>query len=551
MKIQPKLANSKVAMMNIFLFAAFVGIAVFRFFYLNGDAGDSAVFENIALQSSFPNYTNEFLKSIQVLIRKFVSDPNYVSIFNFPTDSGLDGHLIGAHAYLCFPVISFFAKIFGFRTLISIVAAAISILPLAIAANLVTRNNSKIQIKQYLPVLIVLMCYPAVIWSGLGQFYPDRLFIITFPIFLLTLDRASNNPNRKSVQTVLWLFLLNCAVTERASIYVALACGIYYIKEKHHKKLFLVLTVIAFFWSIFYYKNISTDVYTNSFFDTAKNLSGLRSLLLSTLALKLLILHIPGFILVYRMRDLRFMLFIALIPNLLGNIGGAEKIGWVTHYMTYIAATYIAVILVWLQREIFKLELSKRSKQNNPETVRKGHALDLQKRSALITAIALFIIINPNSRKEIFDINPVKHSGIFGATYNWLAQGQGMLDYRAYRQEVQLITRKIPIKANVGVSEETSKYFSENFRNIHMFPVDLDKLEYVVLRSRGTMEEAYIQTPIVNYANPEVGSRISEQAQKLLVGRCFIDITPKNSSTIHIFKRNQEFNLDESCLSND
>jgi hypothetical protein len=43
----------------------------------------------------------------------------------------------------------------------------------------------------------------------MGQFYPDRLFIITFPIFLLILDRASNNPSRKSVQTLFWLFLLN------------------------------------------------------------------------------------------------------------------------------------------------------------------------------------------------------------------------------------------------------------------------------------------------------------------------------------------------------
>ena len=537
--------------MNFLFFTAFVVVAIFRFFYLNGDAGDSALFENIALQSSFPSYSNEFLISIQVLIRKFVSDPDYVSILDFPNDFGLNGNLIGAHAYLSFPAISFMSKIFGFRTFISLVAAAISILPLAIAANLIVRCGSKTRIKEYLPVLIILVCYPAIIWSGLGQFYPDRLLIITFPIFLLALDRASNSPSRKSVQTLLWFFLLNSATTERASIYVAFACGIYCLRSKHHKKTFLILAAIAFFWSIFYYKNISTDVYTNSYFDTAKSLPGLQSLLLSTLTLKLLILHIPGFILVYKMWDLRLLLFIALVPNLLGNIGGAENIGWVTHYMTYIAATYIAVVLVWLQREICKMELSKESQHRKTEIVGKGRSLDPQKLSAVATAVVLFIAINPNSRSEIVDINPIKHSGIFGTTYNWLTQGQGRLAYHSYREEVQLIMETIPIQSNIGVSEETSKFVSENFRNIHMFPVNLDELDYVVLRSAGSTEESYLQTPIMNYANPEVGSRITEQAQKLLVGRCFQDITPRNFSNIHIFKRNQEFILDEKCLFND
>jgi hypothetical protein len=551
MQIHFKLVNSKVVMMNIIFFTVFVVIATFRFFYLNGDAGDSALFENIALQSSFPNYANEFLISIQVLIRKFVSDPNSVSIFNFPNDFGLNGNLMGAHAYLSFPAISFFTKIFGFRIFISLVAAAISILPLVIAANLITRYTDKKRIKKYLPVLFILICYPAIIWSGMGQFYPDRLFIITFPIFLLILDRASNNPSRKSVQTLFWLFLLNSATTERASLYVALACGIYCIRGKYHKKTFLILATTAFFWSILYYKNISTDVYTNSYFDTAKSLSGLQSLLLSTPTLKLLLLHIPGFILVYRMWDLRLMLLIGLIPNLFGNIGGAEKIGWVTHYMTYIAAVYIAVVLVWLQREILKVELSRKSIGKKTETLEKGPSLDLQKLSAVTTAIALFIVINPNSRNEIVEINPIKHSGVFGATYNWLAQGQSRLDYRAYREEVQLIIKTISTQSNIGVSEETSKYVSKNFRNIHMFPVNLDSLDYVVLKSAGGTGEAYIQTPIVNYANPEVGVSITEQAQKLLVGRCFIDITPNNSSKIHIFKRNQDFDLDEKCLSSD
>jgi hypothetical protein len=219
--------------------------------------------------------------------------------------------------------------------------------------------------------------------------------------------------------------------------------------------------------------------------------------------------------------------------------------------MTYVAAIYIAIVLIWLHREIYMVEISRKNKHGNSKIDGKGDSLDLQKLSAVATAAILLIVINPNSRNEIFEINPIKHSGIFGSAYNWLAQGQGRIDYRSYREEVQLMMKTISIQSNVGVSEETSKYFSENFKKIHMFPVNLEELDYVVLRSAGSIEEAYIQTPIANYANPDVGLRVTEQAQKLLVGRCFIDITPNNSSKIHIFKRNQKFELDEKCLSDD
>jgi len=550
MKLPVKLRNLN----TLFLYASFgvtfVLISIFRYFHLNSDAGDSTLFQNIALQSSPPNYTNEFLKSIQVLIRKFVSSNNEVSILNFPSDYGLDGSLIGAHAYLSWPLFAFIMKITGFRLFISVVAALITILPLAIATYLVSKDKNKKSIQDYLPILIVLACYPSIIWASLGQYYPDRIFVAIFPIFLLVLDWMSNHSSSKLVYALLLLYGLTLATTERASLYVALACGVYVLRTQFHKILFLVLAVLSFSWSFFYYKNISTDVYTSSFFDTARSFAGLNSLIFSILTLKLLIFHLPGIILLRKMWDLRLMLLLAMIPNLLGNIGGAEKNGWVTHYMTYIAATYIGVILVFLQRKNQVIPSQERIKTKKQIKKKKREKPDKQLIAATLTAILLFTCINPHSRAEILEIDPIKHSGIFGSTYNWFTQGYSTADFAIYRKEIDRMAKVIPLQSRIGVSEETSKYVSENFKSIYMFPVNIQKLDYVVLRSASNSKE-YVQLPIVNYADPDVGSQVTAQAQKLLLGRCFIDITSGAHTTIHIFKRIWKFEFDEKCLDNE
>ena len=352
MKLCTKFIKPQLIFLYSSLFVGFVSIALFRYLYLGGDAGDSAVFQNIATQSSFPSYRTEFLKSIQLIIRRFVTNPTEVNIFDFPNDDGLDGILIGAHAYLIFPIISEVSKIFGFRALISIIAAAIAIAPLLIAVRLITVNGSVKEIKKFSPILLVLVSYPALIWSGMGQFYPDRIFLVTFPLLLLIIDRLADGTNRKIKIMFLLVYILNISITERSSLYVGLVCGIYFLKAEKNKKLLFVSTLAAMLWTFYYYKNVSTDIYTNSFFDTAKSISGLHALIFSIPTLKLILIHIPGIVLFRKMRHLSLIFTLAIIPNILGNVGGAEKTGWVTHYMSYIAATYISLILVWLQRQL-------------------------------------------------------------------------------------------------------------------------------------------------------------------------------------------------------
>lgn len=551
MKSQKKKSKSETIFLYVVLIVAFLAITIYRYQYISGDYGDSSLFENLILYSGLPGYENEFLKSIQVLIRRYVSDPAYFSVLNFPSDFGLDGKLITAHAYLIFPLIQVFSNLLNFRLFISIVAALITILPVLIAITLISKNGRKNYPPYATYLIIILACYPLTIWSGLGQFYPDRLFAILFPIFLLVLERMKIKTDTKTRYLFIGLLILNAIITERASLYVGICCAVYLISNSINRKLILFSALISFSWSYLYLSKISTDVYTSGFFDTAKSIQGLKMLILSIPTLKLIIIHMPGFILFRKMNDLRLILFLAAIPNVFGNIGGAEKIGWTTHYMTYLGATYVGLILVWVER------LSSHDLKTNvtPKHVTKKKNGDFKSRNlskrTSIFALAILVSINPNSRDDLFDFDIASHTGILGATIHWFTNGMNTTNYAGFLQEQEKIKAIIPPDARIGVSEETSKFLSKNYKYIYMFPVNIKNIDYAVLKSAGYEEKVYVQNPIVNYANPKSGIRLTEEIQGLLLSECFTTIYVNRETSLFIFKRAWRINKLETCVNNE
>lgn len=530
--------------LHFFVALVFLLVMTYRFYYLDGDYADSAMFENIAILASPPGYESEFLKSVQVLIRRFVSIPHPVSVYAFPTDSGLDGLLIGAHAYLIMPLISFFSKLFGFKLFTAITASAITTLPFFILLNFFRRPESKIRVKELLISALILVFYPAILWSGLGQFYPDRLFMIFFPIFLLFLNASRESRDRRSLFFFFVFALLSLSVTERGAVYVGVACLIFALfSRKNHAVIFLT-GFASLAWSLFYYKSISSDIYPDSFFDQAKSLKGIIALLLTTSTLKLILFHLPGLLLLRKMRDLQILLIVAMGPNFLGNIGGAEKIGWVTHYMSYLAGTYIGVILIYATRMVGGV-LNASEKSISKEKWFSGEFRVGPILAPFLSIILVFV--NPISSTELFDANLIERSGIFGKSFQWIQLGARKTDYELFVEKKEYLIKTIPKNARIGVSEATAKYVSSNFRNIYLFPAGIEKLDFVVLRSSASEMGIYQQDSIVNYASAEVSRQLTAQIQTLLLSKCFKDITPQSFYPIHILKRNPDFELVESC----
>jgi hypothetical protein len=528
----------------------FGSIFLFRYFYLAGDAADSSLFENIAIFGMPPHYETEFLKSIQVIIRKFVSDPSEVSILNFPTDAGLNGFLIGAHAYLIMPLISIISKVVTFKLMSAFVAATITMLPFFIALKLSTQSKGTLPQKTYWTVIVIFVSYPAILWSGLGQFYPDRLFLIFFPIFLLYLNGLCSSDKKIDLTLFFAFAFFSASMTERSSIYVAIACFIFSLTAKKNRLVILGTGILFLLWSLIYYRYISTDDYPNSFFDQAKSLEGLKSLLLSVPTLKLIIFHIPGVLLLRRMPDLQAFLLLSIAPNVLGNIGGAEKIGWVTHYMSYLAASYIGVILVYLARIIEMNsdgKLSTRQPSIQSSRFRSKPPIEI---AITLLAISSLVGIDANSAGKLVDTNYSSHSGIFGKSFRWILQGADVSEFNSFLKTQSFLIKQIPANANIGVSEGTAKFVSGNFKNIYMFPAGIEKLDYVILKSLGN-GQGYQQIPIVNYSRVETGLKLTGEVQAMLDGECFRDVSPSDIHPLYIFQRNWEVDLGQNCVKID
>jgi hypothetical protein len=375
--------------------------------------------------------------------------------------------------------------------------------------------------------------------------------MVFFPIFLLLLNALQDYQKKKTRIIFIILAFFSLSVTERGAVYVSVACLVFAFSARKNRLLIIFTGLTSLTWSLFYYKFISTDTYPNSFFDQAKSIEGLTSLLFTVPTFKLILFHLPGFLLMRKMRDLQIFLIICMGPNLIGNIGGAEKIGWVTHYMSYLAASYIGMILVYVSRvlnENFDTEKIVRDKENN----RFGSQISQHLVTiAPVLACMLFLFVNPNSSTKILGTSAAAHSGIFGKSLQWLYQGANTIEYKSFQQRKEYLAKTLPENARIGISEGTAKYVSDKFKNIYMFPAGIEKLDFAVLKSSVGELGAYRQDAIINYSNPESGVQLSEEIQAMLLGRCFKDITPKEYYPLHIFQRVPSFKLDESCTKSD
>jgi len=238
-------------------------------------------------------------------------------------------------------------------------------------------------------------------------------------------------------------------------------------------------------------------------------------------------------------------------PNLIGNIGGAEKIGWVTHYMSYLSASYIGVILVYVSR-VFNENFDTQKMVGERENNRFGsHVSQHLVTIAPVLACILFLFVNPNSSTRVLDTSAAEHSGILGKSSQWIHQGANTMEYQSFQKTKEYLAKTLPKNARIGISEATAKYVSGRFKNIYMFPAGIEKLDFAVLKSSAGELGAYRQDPIINYSNPESGVQLSEEIQAMLLGRCFKDITPKEYYPLHIFQRVSTFQLDESCTESD
>ncbi|KXF81353.1 hypothetical protein ATN88_01005 [Enterovibrio coralii] len=171
----------------------------------------------------------------------------------------------------------------------------------------------------------------------MGQFYPDRLFVL-FGFILCYLVYFRVNI-LATISVAIIVILLN----ERAAL---IGGGIMLLlpftntkKSCSAKEIspYLIIGGAMLFYSFLVKTYMLSNQYYDSFLPSSFtdlysrfSLDAFRDNLLT-----LILVSLPLLLACLGNLKLAFLSFIIMSPNIIGNVGGAEKVGWLTHYHSY------------------------------------------------------------------------------------------------------------------------------------------------------------------------------------------------------------------------
>lgn len=336
---------------NIIIFILVLIFAYAKDNYIFTQLGDHAIFAqsiNNIINSGLAK--SNIFSACQYLIDNSIAHLSMSELnnLNLPGQLMNDRFLFSFHADFILYFIAVFSLIFGSDVSLIYLQLLNIVLLFIFGIKILKRNN----ISKYIILIFVFftLINPLIVGNILGQFYPDRLYIAPMFLMLFLLNKTKIN-----YSFLLITFLITLLINERAAIYVALSFFYFFLIKNyeilknlffHHKSakvkkfndvrlIFFGLASILYFILIKFY--LISNIYYGSF------IPGSFSQLFTLLGdnqfqynIFYFILNITPFLVISFFDKKLFILsLIAIIPNLIGNIGGAEKLGWFTHYHSY------------------------------------------------------------------------------------------------------------------------------------------------------------------------------------------------------------------------
>ena len=326
----------------------------------------------------------------------------------------------------------------------------------------ITRKN-KIPFFISILAIITISLHPAWSWSIIGQPYVDRMFL---PLGLLLFYYTDNREG--SFKAMLFVLAISVMIVEKAIVYSGIfiiTYSILFYKDYFNKKdlirrLLVGITLLIIFIIItkLYLKNLyyTTSIPNNiegilNIFLIDRSFNGVKSLLMVNAPLLL-----PAII--FRPR-IFLIAFVMLLPNIVGNIGGAEKTGYHTHYHTlyfpfivYAFIHGIGGLFRWIS--IIKAEIV--------------FSIFL-----IITALFYLLIDFDDEQNIKFTKSP--------ATYFYATNFYNMSkDLTNYKNITTLVESNIPLNAKIS-SVEAGWAYLYKFKNLVIFPMDFEKTDFLLV----------------------------------------------------------------------
>ena len=311
---------------------------------------------------------------------------------------------------------------------------------------------------QVVLALSLVIIYPGWSWAIQGQPYVDR-FYLPFSLLLFYLVNKYKNINIIIIITI----IISSLIAEKTIIYNSIFLMSYLILNyknisTENRKKFLILGFIlalAFYAltkfyinNLYYSSAIPKDLNTLlNIFNSENFMNGIFSLILTSAPLL-----IPALIF---QRRLFLNSLIMLGPNIIGDIGGAEKIGFSTHYHSlyfgYLIFPYLMSI-GYLYKNFIRTSYF----------------------YILIFDILYFSIDYGDKNKIKFNL-PINSQGNFVSSF--------FNDYKTLTNKqigMDVIRKNIPINSTISTTE-AGMPFLYSYKNLYFYPLNIGISDYLIL----------------------------------------------------------------------
>ncbi|MDE2481553.1 MAG: hypothetical protein KGN02_05150 [bacterium] len=389
-------------------------------------------------------------------------------------------NMLDFHLYLVLFVLGLFAKVVS-AWFVVYAAMTASFLALAVLAYASLRRGGANVVVAGLFAMLV-MAYPAW-WEGLvyGQFYPDVLFVGIGLAFALAF--AGDGIKRAPLAVL----AVSCAIiNERAAITAGIFgivwCALNWKTIADRK--FRVGTAIA----LLLYGTIAIKLFLVN--------SDYSGFMPSTQAQLMARLHNPAFdrmigyflvanlpllaLAAFRWRS-GLTAFVLMIPNIVGTIGGAEKVQWSTHYHVFYFPFLVWAAVLGLARMNELLQ---------------DRAKAWGTYAALVACGCYIALLGPYTAGPFLTPAAIPQSFYFAfpkliTTYDSRAGLQ-------YRNLAVQLSEAIPT-GSVVTTVETGMPFLFEGRTIYDFPIGVDRANYAVVQDFVQPDNGHIYGGSVNF----------------------------------------------------
>jgi hypothetical protein len=402
-------------------------------------------------------------------------------------------NLLGFHAYLILYPIAAFVRILPVNVVL-LTLDVICFTGIVVLSYFMLRSRG-IPIVAAAVFCLAIISHPA--WSeGLlsGQFYVDRLFILAGFVFMYLASR-DQTPRPYLFAAAVVCMSINERASLTAGIFLLVYVALYWkdIKTDRSLKLGLSVAMLLYGWLIVKFV-IGSNPYYSTFmpasmgdviarFNQPAFAENARLFILVCLPLLLIALFEPR---------AAAIAIIMLLPNVLGTIGGAEKVGWSTHYH---ASYFPALIWAALVGYIAAFRMA---------TTRK--LLPVFYAGAGVAVLYLGML-NPYSPHQV-SFSPANIDNHFIFQFKRQAQGYLSSAGLAFAALGNDVRAAVPEGSVVTTIEAGMPLLYRN-RTVEFLPVDIDRADYAVLEITSAPGQPMTYGGVISYLGPDESVKVN------------------------------------------